>query len=300
VEFGLFVEPQVGGTYERLVLAAFARSDHYLNMAESAHTTDALVSLGAVAVETAAIRLVTMVSPLTFRHPAVMAKSATTIDEISHGRFSLGVGTGWMETEHEAFGLTLPDLKERFDRLGEALAYIRTVFDGGGATSGDHYRLAAPSVRPAASPGLQIVVGGGGPKKTPTLAGRYADEYNLFVTDAATLRDRISVMREAAMDAGRDPDGILVSLAGPGLVYRDPDEHRAVIASRAHARDMSPDAYEAMLDERLVPHGTPSRAKDAVASMADLGVGRYYVQEYRALDAVDTDRLEFVFEGLAP
>ena len=308
MEFGLFVEPQVGGTYRRLVelaqwaeahgFAAFARSDHYLNMAESAPTTDALVSLGAVAVETSTIRLVTLVSPLTFRHPAVMAKSATTIDEISGGRFSLGVGTGWMESEHAAFGLELPDLKERFDRLGEALAYIRAVCDGGGATTGEHYALASPSVEPAASSGLQIVVGGGGPKKTPTLAGRYADEYNMFVTDAATLRDRIAVMRAAAIGAGRDPDAILVSLAGPGLVYTDDDEYRAMVASRARGRDMSPEDYTAMLDERLVPHGSPSRAREAVARMADVGVGRYYVQEYRPLDEVDTRRLELAIEGL--
>jgi alkanesulfonate monooxygenase SsuD/methylene tetrahydromethanopterin reductase-like flavin-dependent oxidoreductase (luciferase family) len=228
-----------------------------------------------------------------------MAKSATTIDEISGGRFSLGVGTGWMESEHAAFGLELPDLKERFDRLDEALAYVRAVFDGGGATTGEHYALASPSVEPAASAGLQIVVGGGGPKKTPSLAGRYADEYNMFVTDAATLRDRIAVMRAAAVGAGRDPHAVLVSLAGPGMVFTDDGEYRAMIASRARRRDMSPEDYTAMLDERLVPHGSPSRAREAVARMADVGVGRYYVQEYRSLEEVDTGRLAVVVAALA-
>jgi alkanesulfonate monooxygenase SsuD/methylene tetrahydromethanopterin reductase-like flavin-dependent oxidoreductase (luciferase family) len=308
MEFGLFVEPQVGGTHRRLVelaqwaedngLAAFARSDHYLDMAESAHATDALASLAAVAVETSRIRLVTLVSPITFRHPAVMAKTATTIDEISEGRFTLGVGTGWMESEHEAFDLELPTLKERFDRLEEALAYIRSVFDGRGETAGSHYSLRRPDIAPTGSDGLQIVVGGGGPKKTPTLAGTYADEYNMFVTDGATLEARTAVMRAAARAAGRDPASVLVSMAGPALVFADEDAYRAELSARATRREMATEDYAAMLTDRFVPHGTPSMARAAVDRMADAGVGRYYVQEYAALDDVDLDAMAIVFDAL--
>jgi len=308
MEFGLFVEPQVGGTHRRLVelaqwaddkgLAAFARSDHYLNMADSTHTTDALASLAAVAVETSRIRLVTLVSPITFRHPAVMAKTATTIDEISGGRFTLGVGTGWMESEHEAFGLDLPALKERFDRLEEALAYIRSVFDGQGQTTGTHYSLRRGDVAPTGSDGLQIVVGGGGPKKTPTLAGTYADEYNMFVTDGPTLEARTAVMRAAAGAAGRDPASILVSMAGPALVFADEDRYRAELSARATRREMTTEDYATMLTERFVPHGTPSMARATVDRMADAGVGRYYVQEYAALDEVDLDAMAVVFDAL--
>jgi len=309
VELGLFVEPQVGGTYRRLVelaqwseangLDAFARSDHYLNMDSSAPATDALVAFGGVAVETSSIELVTLISPLTFRHPAVMAKSATTLDEISGGRFSLGVGTGWMESEHAAFGLDLPVLKERFDRLEEALAYLTTAFAGGGTVEGQYYSLAADEVLPSASEGLRIVVGGGGPKKTPTLAGRYADEYNMFVTDAETLEARVGVMVGAARDAGREPSDILISMAGPGMVYSTDEEHTAVVADRARKRDMTVEDYIAMLDARNVPHGTPERARDALNRMGELGVGRYYVQEYAALDDVDLDRMELVFSSLS-
>lgn len=309
MEFGLFVEPQFGGTYRRLVelatwaesngLDAFARSDHYLNMDDSAHATDALTSLAGLAVETDAIRLVSLVSPLTFRHPAVMAKSATTIDEISRGRFSLGVGTGWMESEHEAFGLTLPPLGERFDRLEEALAYLRAVVDGGGPTEGRHYELRRDDVAPTGSDGLDIVVGGGGPTRTPTLAGTYADEYNMFATDADSLAARLDVMRAAARAAGRDPDGILVSMAGPGLVFSTEAEHRDALERRGSRRDMSADDYAAMLSDRLIPHGTPDAAREAIDRMAAAGVGRYYVQEFSALDDIDLDRMEVVFEALS-
>lgn len=309
MELGLFVEPQVGGSYRRLAdlarwaeahgVDAFARSDHYLNSDESAHATDALVSLAAVAAETTSIRLVTLVSPITFRHPAVMAKSATTLDEISGGRFTLGVGTGWMESEHSAFGLDLPPLAERFDRLGEALAYIRAVFDGGGRLEGTYYPLDLDEVAPVAGPGLGIVVGGGGPKKTPTLAGTHADEYNMFVTDGETLAARLEVMRGAASDAGRDADDILVSFAGPALVFATDSEYRTALAERSSRRDMTPEAYASFLTERFVPHGLPEQARHAIARMADAGIGRYYIQEYKPLDDIDLEALELVFDALS-
>ncbi len=308
MELGLFVEPQMGGSYRRLVelaqwaessgLDAFARSDHYLHGETTAHATDAMASLAGVAVETNSIRLMTLVSPITFRHPGVMAKAATTIDEISNGRFTLGVGTGWMESEHEAFGMDLPPLGERFERFAEALEYIRTVFDGGGTVEGEYYSLNAPSLSPAASEGLKIVIGGTGRQKTPTLAGRFADEYNQFVTDAETLTQRIAVMSEAAQDAGRDPDDILVSLAGPSFVYEDDAAHREALTERGAKKDMTPDEYAAFLDERNIPHGPPDRAHEAIERMAALGVGRYYVQEFSSLEDVDLDRMSLVFAAL--
>ena len=308
MELALFVEPQLGGTYQRLVelaqwaeaqdLAAFARSDHYLHGETSAHATDAMVSLAGVASETDSIRLMTLVSPITFRHPGVMAKAATTLDEISGGRFTLGVGTGWMESEHEAFGMDLPPLGERFDRFAEALAYIRAVLSGGGTIDGTYYSLNAPSVSPAASEGLRIVIGGSGALKTPTLAGQFADEYNMFVTDAASLARRVGVMRAAAESVGRNPDEILISMAGPGFVYEDEATHREELAERGAKRELSPDEYAEFLDERNVPHGTPDRAFEAIERMAEIGVDRYYVQEMTSLEEVDLDRLDLVFGSL--
>jgi alkanesulfonate monooxygenase SsuD/methylene tetrahydromethanopterin reductase-like flavin-dependent oxidoreductase (luciferase family) len=309
MELALFVEPQIGGSYQRLVdlaqwaeangLAAFARSDHYFHMDQTAHATDALVSLAGVALDTDSIRLVSLVSPITFRHPAVMAKSATTIDEMSGGRFTLGVGTGWMEPEHEAFGMDLPPLGERFDRFAEALAYIRTVFEGGGLADGEYYSLNAPSVFPAASGGLEIAIGGSGKLKTPTLAGQFADEYNLFVTDAASYNQRVGVMRAAAEAAGRDPDEILISMAGPAFVYEDESAHAEALKERGAKRDLSPDDYAAFLDERHVPHGSAEQAHKAIERMTELGVGRYYVQEMVPLEDVNLEDLDLVFNALS-
>lgn len=308
MELALFVEPQLGGTYQRLVelaqwsesngLAAFARSDHYLHGNTSAHATDAMVSLAGVASETDSIRLMTLVSPITFRHPGVMAKAATTLDEISGGRFTLGVGTGWMESEHHAFGMDLPPLGERFDRFAEALAYIRAVFNGGGTLDGTYYSLNAPSVSPVGSEGLRIVIGGSGELKTPTLAGQFADEYNMFVTDAESLARRVGVMSAAAEAAGRSPDEILISMAGPGFVYEDEATHRKELTARGAKRDLLPDEYATFLDERNVPHGTPARAFEAIERMADIGVDRYYVQEMTSLEEVNLDRLDLVFSSL--
>ena len=308
MELGLFVEPQVGGTYQRLLelarwaedqgLDAFARSDHYLNMEDSAHTTDALVSFGGLAVETSSVELVTLVSPLTFRHPAVMVKSATTLDEMSGGRFALGVGTGWMEPEHARFGLELPSVSERFERLAEALEYITTACSGGGTTSGKYYSLDLESVSPKASKGLRIVVGGGGPRKTPTLAGRFAGEYNMFLTDRETLDARLDVFRAAAAEAGRDPDDILVSFAGPAMFFETQAEHDAEMNDRAARRGITTEDYVALLSDRSIPHGTFEDGAAAMDEYASWGVGRYYVQEYAALDDVDTERLEQVFTAL--
>jgi alkanesulfonate monooxygenase len=308
MELGLFVEPQCGGSYDRLLelalwaenkgLAAFARSDHYLNQDESARASDALVSFGGLARDTDRIRLVSLVSPITFRHPAVMAKSATTIDEMSGGRFSLGVGSGWMQSEHDAFDMELPALKERFERLEEALEVITTIVDGGGKVNGTHYSLDAGTVLPKGSDGLGIVVGGGGMKKTPRLAGTYATEYNMFVAEKDSLDQRLDVMRGAADRAGRDPDDILISFAGPAFVYETENEHRRALTDRGAKREMSADEYAAFLDARSVPHGTADSASRAMEQMATWGVGRYYVQEYMSLDDVDLDNLDRIFTTL--
>jgi alkanesulfonate monooxygenase SsuD/methylene tetrahydromethanopterin reductase-like flavin-dependent oxidoreductase (luciferase family) len=308
MEFGLFVEPQMGGSYKRLVeiakwaedsgLDAFARSDHYLHMEHSADATDALVSLGGIAAETQSIRLLTLVSPISFRHPAVMAKAATTLDDMSNGRFTLGVGTGWMQSEHDAFGMDLPPMAERFDRLEESLRFIRAVFAGGGTVAGDHYSFNLDDVGPLPSQGLEIVIGGSGPVKTPTLAGRYADEYNMFVTERHLVEQRMEVMRDAARKAGRDPETILLSFAGPGFVYDTEEEHAAVLATRAERKDMSVAEYTRYLDDRVVPHGVGRNAGRAIEEMASWGVGRYYVQSISPLDDISFDELARTFTSL--
>ena len=298
------VEPQVGGSYARLRelaqwaegigLDAFARSDHFLDQGRSAPATDALTTYGGLAETTDRIQLVVLVTPLTFRHPAVIAKTATTLDEMSGGRFALGVGTGWMQSEHDVFGLDLPPLGDRFDRLFETLSYLRAAFGSDQGFSGEYYQLDPIEVLPRPV-NVPIVVGGGGPKKTPAYAGRFADEYNMFATDAESVRQRLGVMGASAMEAGRSPDAVKVSFAGPVVVAPDEASYRAKLEARGARREQSADEYEAFLVERSIPHGTPDLARQSIATLAELGVSRYYVQEYRDLADVDTDSLETAF-----
>jgi alkanesulfonate monooxygenase SsuD/methylene tetrahydromethanopterin reductase-like flavin-dependent oxidoreductase (luciferase family) len=265
---------------------------------KSAPTTDALVSFGGLARETSTIELLTLVSPITFRNPAVMAKSATSLDEMSGGRFSLGVGTGWMESEHEAFGLDLPPLKERFDRLEESLAIISTIFAGGGKFDGKYHTLDIEAVLPAASESLGIVVGGSGMHKTPRLAGTYATEYNMFVTDRESLDKRVEVMSVAALAAGRSPSDVSVTFAGPGFIYDNESAHQAGLTERGKRRDMSAVEYGAFLDARSVPHGTVDSAGEAIERMASWGIDRYYLQDLRPLDEIDLDEMDVLFSAL--
>ena len=194
--------------------------------------------------------------------------------------------------------MDLPPLKERFARFEESLDVISTIFAGGGSTQGSHYSLNAEKVKPSASDGLQIVIGGSGMNKTPRLAGTYAHEYNSFVTDETTLKARRSKMAEAASLAGRDPADILISFAGPAFVYEDESDHQAALVERGARRSMTPNEYSAFLDERSVPHGTPARAREAIEQMASWGVGRYYVQELSSLEKIDLSRMELVFGSL--
>lgn len=307
MELALFTEPQVGGTYQQLVdlarwseeqgLAAFARSDHYLNGSESAHTTDALTSIAGLAGATEKIQLVVLVAPLTFRHPGVLAKTAATLDEMSNGRFALGIGTGWMEAEHEAFGIELYTVRERFSRLFETLSYVQAAFSGTEGFSGRHYDLQPVDVLPRPA-NVPIIVGGTGMKKTPALAGLFADEYNMFAGEAAIIEQRLEVMREAASAADRKPGDIRVSISSPVIFAETEEAYRELLSERGAQRDLSADEYEAFLAERNIPRGTLDTIGEALDVYAGLGISRFYVQEYQALDEIDTAALALIFNAL--
>ncbi len=281
-------EPQLGGTHDDLVAAArwaeehglvsFARADHYdWQRGTDQDASDALVSLGGLARETSTIRLAVLVSPITFRHPAVIAKSAATLDEMSGGRFDLGVGTGWMETEHTAFGLPFPPQAERFARLEDALPYLHTALrDERSVHRGPFYAIDAIQ-RPLA-PAVNFIVGGSGPSRTPRLAARWADEYNTFLRPVEDLEARIAVMREEAERVGRDPDSILCSVMGQALVGSDRADYRERLAAAAARANEEPSHTEARLRSRGVPVGTPDEAAAHLTRMAAAGVGRWYVQ----------------------
>lgn len=308
MELAVMTEPQMGGSYddllaaarwaEREALSAFARSDHYGWVAGvDADATDAFATMGGLARDTDRIRLTVLVSPITFRHPAVIAKAAASIDQMSGGRFELGVGTGWMESEHEAFGLDLPALGERFDRFEEALAYLRSaLWDEHASYSGAHYRLNAP-VRPRPTGPLPIIVGGNGARRTPRIAGTLADEYNIMTADGEIVRKRVATMREAAAAAGRDPDAIRVTVMGPAVAGRTEASYRENLAAAAARLGRNPEQLESGLLEQGYPVGTPGRVKERMAAIRDAGVDRFYLQHFDLTDLRDLNETLEVLRG---
>jgi alkanesulfonate monooxygenase SsuD/methylene tetrahydromethanopterin reductase-like flavin-dependent oxidoreductase (luciferase family) len=279
-------EPQLGGTYEDLLFAAgaaeaaglagFSRSDHYAwTNNPGIPATDAFVTLGGLARETKRVRLCILVSPITFRHPAVIAKSATTLDEMSGGRFDLGLGTGWMEAEHDAFGLPFPPLQERFARLEEYLQYLKAAFSGD-SFEGQYYSFSGDA-QPRPS-GLRMIVGGSGPHKTPTLAGRFADEYNHSVIAPTSLAGKIEVMKEAASAAGRNPAEIEISVMGAAMLAPNSKRLDEMMTAAAAFRNIGVTELEERWNASGVPRGTPDQAAEYFAELAAVGVSKYYLQ----------------------
>ena len=306
MDFALMTEPQFGGTYEQQLEAArwaeqsgltsFARSDHYYSSRQPApEATDAFAVLAGLARETSHIRLAVLVSPITFRHPAVLGKMAATIDQMSEGRLDLGVGTGWMDLEHDAFGLPFPAWNERFGRLEEALLYLKAAFaEGKQSFAGRYYELDA-DVRPGPTTTMPIIVGGQGPTRTPRLAGTYADEYNHFVGRAEDIAPKIQRVRAAAERAGRDPDRITMSVMGPVLVGVDDADYRRALEVVAAARDDEPEELERRWESHGIPLGPPSRVAETLAGLEEAGVTKYYVQH---LDLSDLSGLDQTFDVL--
>ncbi len=305
MDFALMTEPHFGGTYDELLaaarwaeargLVAFARSDHYYAGRDpKPDATDAFTTLGGLARDTDGIRLAVLVSPITFRHPAVIAKSAVTLDQMSDGRFDLGVGTGWMDLEHEVFGMPFPEWQERFDRFEEALQYLAAAFgDDPAEFEGKYYRLGG-DIQPKPSR-LPIIIGGMGKTRTPRLAGTYADEYNHFVGTATDVAPKIIRVREAAERAGRDPGAITMSVMGPVLVGRDESEYRTNLEAAAAERGRTPEELEERWSEAGIPVGPAEQAQATLADLEAVGVTKYYVQH---MDLSDLSPLDATFEAL--
>jgi len=310
-QFGLMIEPQMGMTYDQVLglaryaedagLDAFARSDHYLFPRERApHATDAFATLAGLARETSRVDLVVLVSPITFRHPAVIAKTAATIDEMSGGRLVLGMGTGWMDEEHAAFGIPFHDQAERFDRLEEALAYLNHAFGRlPGPFHGEHYRLEETDVRPRPTGRLPILVGGGGERRTPRLAGTYADEYNIMPRPVDEIATRVARARAAAGKAGRDPAALRISVMTPVIAGMDAAGFRTILARMAAADPMGRDAtaLEARYRARGLPIGTVEEVRSVIGSFAQAGVQRVYLQHFGPFDHDLLDEMYAVLRG---
>ncbi|PRX48486.1 F420-dependent oxidoreductase-like protein [Prauserella shujinwangii] len=307
MELRIFTEPQQGASYDDLLrianatedagFDAFFRSDHYLKMGSVSGLpgpTDAWITLAGLARETSRIRLGTLVSAATFRHPSLLAISAAQVDQMSGGRIELGLGTGWFEAEHAAYGFALPPLRERFGLFAEQLAIITGLWaTPEGETfsfDGEHYRLAeAPGLpKPAQRPRPPIIIGGTGRRRTPELTARFADEINVPFRDRDTALAQYERVAAAAKDAGRDPAEITRSAAQVVAIGRD----EAELARRAAAIG------------REVPElrsngiaGTPAEAVDTIGRWRErTGISRLYLQ---VLDLSDLDHLELIAAEVA-
>lgn len=293
MKFSIMTEPHLGGTYDQLLAAAllaeredlvsFARCDHYLSGREPRpDAMDAFANLAGLARDTEKVRLTVLVTPLTFRHPAVIVKNAVTIDQMSGGRFDLGVGTGWMDLEHEAFGIPFYDVAERFARLEDGIGYLKAAFgEGHSRYEGEYFSLDA-DVQPKPT-GLRMIIGGGGDRRTPSLAGLWADEYNCFLSPPEVVGARIGVMREAAGERA-----VETTVMGHALVGATDSEYREKLARTAARLDSTPEDLEERWTKAGLILGTPGQAAEVVAALEAVGVERIYIQW---LDLADYDGL---------
>jgi F420-dependent oxidoreductase-like protein len=306
VDFRVFVEPQQGASYadqlavakgaEALGYSAFFRSDHYLAMSGDGlpGPTDSWVTLAGIARETSTIRLGTMVTSATFRHPGPLAISVAQVDEMSGGRVELGIGAGWFEAEHQAYAIPFPPLGERFDRLTEQLEIITGLwttplgekFD----YSGSQYTIVeSPALPKPAQSYPPIIIGGGGAKRTPALAARFAAEFNIPFVPVDTAKTQFERVAAALAEAGKPADALTYSAAFVVCAGRDDAE----IARRAAAIGREVD--ELRSNSPLV--GTPAEIADKLGPYIEAGVQRAYLQ---LLDMSDLDHLEFFASHVVP
>jgi F420-dependent oxidoreductase-like protein len=308
MQLRVFTEPQQGATYddllrvarasEQLGFDAFFRSDHYKRIGPGdpgPGSTDAWLTLAALARETERIRLGTLLSPVTFRLPGPLAISVAQVDQMSGGRVELGLGTGWFGEEHTAYGIPFLTTGERFEQLTEQLEIITSLWATGSAETvshhGTHYTLeGSPALpKPVQQPRPPIIVGGHGPRRTPALAARFADEFNIpFPDSVATAAAQFDRVRDACREAGRDEQSIRLSAALVLCCGRDDAE----VKRRGEAIGQSVDHLKGGQAA-----GTVAEVVERISDYAAAGASRVYLQ---TLDLTDLDHLELVAREAVP
>lgn len=308
MQLRVFTEPQQGASYDDLLAVAllteelgfdaFFRSDHYLRMGGASGLpgpTDAWITLAGLARDTKRIRLGTLVTSATFRLPGPLAIAVAGVDQMSGGRVELGIGTGWYGDEHDAYGIPFgASFGERFERLVEQIDIITGLWaTGEGETysfDGKHYTIKdSPALpKPVQEPRPPLILGGFGAKRTPRLAARYADEYNLPFLPLNMISERIATVRTECEKAGRDPSSLRLSSAQIVCVGTDEKE----FVRRAEAIGRPPDQLRVG-----GVGGTPDEAVEMIKKLEALGLERVYLQY---LDLSDLDHLRLIAAEVQP
>jgi alkanesulfonate monooxygenase SsuD/methylene tetrahydromethanopterin reductase-like flavin-dependent oxidoreductase (luciferase family) len=266
---------------ENLELAAFGMPDHYISGDDEAPggALDTFAAVSGLTRDTESIELVLLVSPVTWRHPAVVAKTAATLSDMSGGRVMVGLGAGWWEREHTLFGIPFPERSERFAMLEEGLAYLRAAFANPPTDfSGRHYSFVGFDMQPR--PPLRLLVGGTGEKRTPRLAGTYADEFNAYPAPWEVFDAKVERARRAAETGGRDPELLRISTSSYLVVGDTEAAYRSALTAAAEAARRSPEELEGGLIGRNAPHGTWERVLETLSGYRDRGVSRFYLQTF--------------------
>jgi F420-dependent oxidoreductase-like protein len=307
VDLRIFTEPQQGATYDDLLRVAqateecgfdaFFRSDHFLAMGVPGEPgpTDSYVTLAGLARETSRIRLGTLVTSATFRLPGPLAVAVAQVDQMSGGRVELGLGTGWFEAEHQAYGIPFPAVSERFDRLAEQLEILTGLWTTPPGErysfTGTHYTVVdSPALpKPVQQPHPPVIVGGKGKRRTPELAARFATEFNVPFATVDDVAAQFARVDRACAEAGRDPATLARSVAQMTCVGRDDAE----VARRAEALGKKVD--------ELNPFdltGTVAQVVDQLGTWQErTGLSRFYLQ---ILDLADLGHLELIAAEVAP
>ncbi len=298
MDLRIFTEPQQGASYDTLLTVAkatedlgfdaFFRSDHYLRMGSAdglPGPTDAWITLAGLARETKRIRLGTLMTAGTFRLPGVLAIQVAQVDRMSGGRVELGLGAGWFEDEHKAYGIPFP--ADRMSRLEEQLAIVTGMWATEPGASfdyaGKHYRVEnSPALPKPAQAKVPVLIGGHGARRTPRLAAQYADEFNMPFASIADSERQFGRVREAAEEAGRKAGDLRYSNALVVCVGKDDAE----VARRAAAIGRDVDELKA---NGLA--GSPAEVVEKIGAYGAIGSSRLYLQ---LLDLDDLDHLELI------
>ena len=303
MDLRIFVEPQQGATYEdQLAVAqvaeeagfgAFFRSDHLMAFMGDGlpGPTDSWVTLGGIARETSHIRLGTMVTSMTFRYPGMLAIAVAQVDQMSGGRVELGLGAGWFENEHKAHAVPFPALGQRFEQLEEQLAIISGMWETASGErfsfSGRHYEVVdSPGLpKPAQHPCPPIIIGGAGKARTPRLAAKFADEYNLPFHPLGVAAEAFGRVRAACEETGRDPGDLVLSAALTVCCGKDDAEIERRAAKIGRPAD------------RIDLAGTPAQIVERLRQWGDAGASRAYLQ---VLDMADLDHVRLIGAEVMP